>query len=271
MSEEDFKTDARRLAYQTPARIARARRRRELFTVARTWDEGVRYVGLSVRVDRGSFLRSHDQPGQYTTFQFGDLQPRFLVIASAPNIDAKGIGYWDFLIDRDTHIGRHITESRQLLPGRRVILSPAEGGGFPVEKLDGYPALLFCTGSGIAALRPVLQYWRQNPDQAPSSIALYYGEHDMMDFAYNAELPQWREMGVRVHRAVENIGGDSPLDGPGDGIARRFRYVQHAFEADAPALADATALVSGSPLMMEIVIEKLLRMGLDLEHIYTNI
>src|SRR5699024_9645993 len=113
------------------------------------------------------------------------------------------------------------------------------------------PALLFCTGAGIAALRPVLQYWHKNPAQAPSSIALYYGEHDLMDFAYNNELAGWREMGVRIHRAVENVGGSSALDGPGDSLARRFRYVQHAFEADAPALADAVAFVSGSPLMME--------------------
>jgi NAD(P)H-flavin reductase len=282
VKEDELKAHAHRLAHARPDRSPGAERPRERFAVERVWPEGSRYIALSVRLDDGEFLASHRRPGQYTTFQYGGLKPRFLAIASAPNPRDAADPRWEFLIDRGSAIGKHIAEKNRIEAGRKVLLSPAEGRGYPVEALDGRPVLLFSTGAGIASVRPAMQHWGANPDAAPSDIALYYGERDPRHFAYADELADWRARGVRVYQAIENLDAESD-DGLNDDSddadlspenldrAGGYRYVQHAFDADAPDLEDAAIFVSGAPIMMEIVIEKLLRMGVEPDRIHINV
>ncbi|TDP62620.1 FAD-dependent oxidoreductase [Bradymonas sediminis] len=270
--KQDALTDyAHRLAYTRPARGIGAKRVREPFRVERVWDEGARYIGLSVAIDDGDFLASHVRPGQYTTFQYGEMKPRFLAIASAPKIEGVGESCWDFLIDRDSGLGAQLSEVNGLKVGRKILLSPAEGAGFPAEGAAQRSVLLFCTGAGIASLRPVMQYWHAHPEAAPANVALYYGESDLRDFAYGGEIAKWRAGGVRVQRAVENFDEAQAATLPPNWISPGHRYVQHAFEADAPSLKGAMVFVSGSPIMMEIIIEKMLRLGVSSDSIYINV
>lgn len=275
VTEDELTDFAHRMAHARPDRSIGAARVRQPFRVARVWEEGARYIGVSVAIDDREFLASHCRPGQYTTFQFGEIEPRFLAIASPPTAEGTGEARWEFLIDRDSGVGRYLRDEGRLKVGRQILLSPAEGGGYPADgledKLAGSSVLLFSTGAGIASLRPVMKYWCDHPDKAPSNLALYYGESDLHNFAYREEVEDWRAHGVRVYRAVENLDEDAAAMLPTDRIAPGHRYVQHAFEADAPNLEGATVFVSGSPIMMEIVIAKMLRLGISPERIHVNI
>lgn len=273
LTENELKIYAHHMAWARPQRNAHDRRTRARFVVEHTWEEGTRYIGVRVLIDDPAFLQSHQHPGQYTTFEFGTLRPRFLVISNAPGRAGASAqrGYWEFLVDRGSRIGQQIVEENPLRPGQRVVLSPAEGTGFPIQTFDGHSALLFATGAGIAALRPVLQYWHQHPEGAPANIALYYGEREPAHFAFRDELAAWRKQGMRFFCAIENLEAERQVALQLNEISKSFQYVQHAFEADAPDLGDAAVLVSGAPIMMQIVIEKLLRLGVDPERIHINV
>lgn len=255
LSEDDIRRHIERLIAHGPERAASAERPRETFAIERHWVESPRYIGLEVRVNP-RFAGAYTRPGQYVTFQLGERAPRYLAISSAPAPDAK---VWEFLVDRGSEIGACFDPPGQPAP-RTVRLSMPEGPGFPGDMGPERTALMFTTGSGIAAIRPVLDYWQRRPDKAPGSVALYYGEASAGDFAYVDALERWRDNGVRVFQAV----GDRDDTTPG------YRFVQHAFEADRPALDQAWIFFSGSALMLRSVADLLLRKGVSPARLLTN-
>lgn len=256
LSDEQIRAYAQGLAQRMPDRTAAASRRREAFVVARVWQEGARYTGLTVKIDNPDYHASYRTPGQYTTLKIAGDEPRYLVIANAPGgpTDAG----WDFLVDMETELGE---AAGGLRAGHRVWLSPAEGAGYPVEAVGRAPVLVFTTGSGIASVRPVLQYWQANADDAPTRVALYYGENAEADFAYAAEFADWQTWGASVFRAIESL--TDPTEG--------FQYVQHAFDHHDPDIADTHVLLSGAPVMIERVAAKLMRLGVPPARLHTNI
>jgi NAD(P)H-flavin reductase len=120
--------------------------------------------------------------------------------------------------------------------------------------------LCFVTGSGIASVRPVLEYWRTRETLAPDSVALYYGESDRRDFAYRENLAQWRDEGVRTFLC----------DGEGEGSSE-FQHVQDAFREDDPDLERAVAFVAGAPVMKRPVIRLLIERGIPIDRIVINV
>lgn len=255
MKDDEIENFAHALANRLPEQPPEAERVRQKFSVDRVWSEGERYRALRVQIDNAQFLASHTRPGQYVTFQCGSLEPRFLVLANAPGVDGD---HWEFLVDLDSDLGESILNLRE---GHHVRLSPAEGTGYPTDKLEAGSVLIFTTGAGVASVRPVLQHWRLHPERAPTNLAVYYGESDRDDFAYVQEFADWRAHGAHIFQAIENL--PEPEEG--------FRYVQHAFEAHDPQLEGAQVFVSGAPVMMELVIAKLLRLGVSPEHVHVNV
>lgn len=255
MNDEEIRRYAVAAANELPSLDPEAERLRRAFRVSEAWREGAQYVGVRVDVDDAEYLSRFERPGQYVTFGYGPLDPRFLVIANAPSADDAR---WEFLIDIESDLG---DATADISRGDRVILSPPEGSGYPIGTVAGRHILMFTTGSGIASMRPVIQYWSEARETAPRSMSLYYGEVSSDDFAYVGEYPDWRDAGVRLFRAIE----DTPH--PEEG----YRYVQHAFEDHDPDLEEAFVFVSGAPLMMEIIIAKLVGLGVAPERIFTNI
>ena len=238
-----------------PERPLEAPRVRQSCVIEEVWEESRAYIGLRVAIDE-PFAHSYERPGQYVTLSPNHVEPRFLVIASGPG-EASADG-WEFLVDRHTSLGQSIDP---LETGALLEISPPEGPGYPVDEVAGRTVLSFATGSGIASIRPAIQYWQAHPDLAPAEIAIYYGESRSDDFAYTEEMADWEGRGIRLYRCDSSIGPDQP----------GYRYVQHAFEADAPDLDGAAVFISGASVMKRMVIEHLLERGFPLESIVTNI
>lgn len=241
----------------TPHVPLEASRTRYACPVRKMWEESHRYIGLRVEID-DALRECPPQPGQYVTMGPPGVEPRFVVVANHPDFEARDD--WEFLIDRQTELGAAF-DSVEV--GTRLQLSAPEGTGYPVDEVRGRRVLCFTTGSGIASMRPALQYWRRHPERAPDQLVLYYGESHPGDFAYREEAREWsRRDGMRIYEACES----QPESTRGE-----FRYVQHAFDHDEPPLEETIVLLSGAPVMKRIVVERLLERGVPLESIATNI
>ena len=230
-----------------------APRERRTCIIEDVWDEGSRYIGLRVKVD-GEFREAYTTPGQYVTLSPTHVDPRFLVIANAPGEPSEH--GWEFLVDRHTDLGESIDP---LSSGETLEISAPEGPGYPVDDLADARVICFVTGSGIASIRPVLQYWWENPEIAPADISLYYGESNPGDHAYRSESADWARKGVDIFHCN------------GSGAEEGYRYVQHAFEDDAPDLDEAVAFIAGAPVMKRAVVDLLVAEGLPIGRVVTNI
>lgn len=255
-TDQEISHHVERVAAAMPECGIQCERKRYPAEIVQITPIGPRYIQLTIRVSE-TFASKYCRPGQYVTLSTGALEPRFFVIASAPerSLNAHKL---DFLLDADSEAGQSLGN---LSIGSRLLVSEPEGAGYPADDVVGKHVLLFTTGSGIATMRGVLNYWAAHATNRPLSIVLFYGESTRADFAYIEEIEQWRRNGVRVYltedqRAEGEVG---------------HRYVQDAFDEDRPALHDTVVFLSGAGIMMRIVSEKLLRLGLEPEHLYTNI
>lgn len=216
---------------------------------------GPRYIQLQIKVSK-ALAASHTRPGQYVTLSTDVLEPRFFVLTNAPDPQSDR---WEFLLDATSEAGQTF---QQLAGGSQISVTPPEGSGFPADQVAGKQVLLFTTGSGIATMRGVLDYWDTHPAHRPASIHLYYGESASADFAYVEEMGRWKDEGVQIYLTEEQ----RDMAEPG-----QHRYVQDAFDEAPPELHNTVVFLSGAGIMMRIVSEKLLRLGLEAEHLYTNV
>jgi NAD(P)H-flavin reductase len=258
LNDQEIIQHAERIASGWPARPANAPRARRACPILSLEPDGPGALRLRLGLDDPAHRASLRVPGQYTTLQIGALEPRFSVIAQAPDLPHP---YWELLITRDSTMGRAL---EQLAIGDTLGVSDAEGPGFAVERIGAGPILIFVTGSGIATARPVLQHIERADPAALHRCAVYYGERRWDAFAYGDDLARWIGAGCSVWRVSE-------LEESGEPGA--LRYIQHAFVRDAHARADltqATALLAGAQPMLRAVSAELMMRGMPPERILTN-
>lgn len=232
-----------------------APRTQRSFPIEEVWDEGDRYLGLRVTVD-AEYLRAYRRPGQYVTLSPEQLEPRFLVIASPPGSASNG--EWEFLVDRETDLGASIDPLER---GAILEISPPEGPGYPADEVGGMDVMCFVTGSGIASIRPAIEYWAEREDLAPRTVTVYYGESASGDFAYQQETDEWAREGVRIFKCMQEQGAENS----------GFQYVQHAFRDDDPDLDESVVFLSGAPVMKRTVVGLLVDRGVPVDRIVTNL
>ena len=249
---DEISARVERLLTAQPTAPPESRRVRRPVRIEAHWEESPRYLGIRLRVD-DEFARAYRRPAQYVTLKVPGWPARFFVIADRPEFDL-----WEFLIDRNGELGP-VFEKMDVGASLRVSLP--EGSGFDPEEAQDKVATLFCTGSGVATMRPVIDCWLRVGAVRPREIALYYGEHRIDDFAYGELLDRWENEGLQIYRAVEQC----------EETGESFRYVQHAFDAHHPPMDDAYAYLSGAPVMIQMVADKLLHLGVAPSRVKVNI
>ena len=96
----------------------------------------------------------------------------------------------------------------------RSHLTAPEGAGFHESLWAKGPGarLLFCSGSGVAAIRALVQHMRARAPDLLASTHLYYGVGGIKDVAYTRTLTAWELLGVEVHLAYDQgVGGVAAL------------------------------------------------------------
>ncbi len=174
-----------RVAEAWPQPGADAPRARTRAPILALTPEGPRYMRLRVALHRQDFAAALTHPAQYTTLQYGDLEPRFLAIATAP-ARLRQAGELEFLIPHDTTLGAALSAARV---GDQVALSAPEGPGFPVSARG--PLLICVTGSGAAAARALIEHLVMEAPERLSEVFLYQGDQDAGARAYAHERRDW--------------------------------------------------------------------------------
>lgn len=244
---------AQQLADTKPAIDLLAKRTQTPATLVEIDEHNPAFRRLVLAHRDSTFSARFTHPGQYTTLTYGTLNPRFLVIASAPT---EFEHRWEFLISRDSTLGKTITPDDT----SPILVSQPEGRGFAHTLWSGqHPTLLFCSGSGFATMRTLLMHMAlHTPDQL-GQTTLYFGLNHPQQIPYTTLINHWRETyGLEVHYAF-----DHSEDGP--------RFVQHAFEANPKPLLSTHVALSGAPIMIRETAKYLMRQGLPFDRLHLNI
>ncbi|NTX35090.1 NAD-binding oxidoreductase [Myxococcus sp. CA033] len=196
---------------------------------------------------------THAHPGQYVRLCLPGMEAGLFAIASPP--EPRG-ARWEFLLKDGSPLPDALI---RLPPGAQVNVSAPEGKGFPLERARGHDVLLFATGSGISAIRPVIASIRRERE-AFGRVKLYFGARTPGAFAYQGELHSWEEGGIQVVRTVSQPGVSGWLGLTG--------YVQAHLGED--TVGDSRAFVCGQSRMVQGVMDALKDRGVPREHIFFN-
>ncbi len=150
-----------------------------------------------------------------------------------------------------------------LRPGATIDYDGPGGPGFPLEHARGRDVLLVAAGSGLSAIRAVVDVLLDER-AAYGRIALFYGQEREDDLAYAAHRQAWAAAGVDV---TECLHGDEPRWSGARG------FVQDVIIARGPGVRPeaAVAYLCGMPGMIEGVREALEPLGLPSERTYLNL
>jgi NAD(P)H-flavin reductase len=197
---------------------------------------GVQHIVLSL--EGTELAASYTAGGQYVQLNRGGERPVYMAIASAPGLDV-----FEFLIQRTEGTAGLVCSAEV---GDTVDCSAAMGGGFPMERAEGCRVLMFAGGTGISAVRALVE------SKTWDDARLYYGADAAEDMAYRGLFADWSARGVRV---VECVG--------------TFPNVAYANEGDEDC-SDAAVILCGPGPMMSAVTELLVSRGMPEERALKN-
>jgi NAD(P)H-flavin reductase len=211
--------------------------------VRRVWKETPRLTGAVLEVP-SEVAAAYRTPGQYVTVHAAsgaEAKGTILVIASAVG-EARG---FELLVNPAA------ADKLKLEDGAQVEIDPPAGKGFSLDGTEGRDVLLFGVGTGIAALRPVVEALRARRS-AVKSVTLFAGAHSAEEHPYRRDEESWRRDGVRVVRAVSRP------------------WVQELFEKNPMPLDNAVAYLCGMKAMIEGTSAVLTKGGLGKKDIRLN-
>ena len=157
-------------------------------------------------------------PGQFITATQGELKPGFFAIASSPGEPIE------LLIKNSGETAERLCS---LQPGDTVEASDPMGKGFPVENTAGRDLVFLVNGSGISAVRPVID--AQIKSGLTREIHFIYGVRTPAHRPFLADLEWWANAGVTVHTVCDEAeelgwtGATGICSGCGKGAGTRSR------------------------------------------------
>jgi NAD(P)H-flavin reductase len=208
--------------------------------VRRVFQETPRLQGAILEVPE-EVARAYDKPGQYVVLHPRPTDKIFLVIASAVG-EARAF---------EVLLGPAAAEKAKLTEGHHLEIDPPTGRGFGLDDAPGKDLLLFGVGTGVAALRPVIESIRRRRTEF-GDVVLYAGAHLPEEHPYRRDEEAWRRDSVRVVRAVSKP------------------WVQDLFRRDPVPVSNALAFVSGMKPMIEGVTETLAEHGMPRDRVRLN-
>jgi len=157
---------------------------------------------------------SYARPGQYVSVRADGASSHFVLAGEV------AASRWQLLVRPGGTVANAIIA---LPPDENVETTRAVGAGFPVAEARERPLLLAATGSGIAAMRPVIHDRIDSHDAG--NTWLYLGIRTQRDVPLAGELAEWRQKGVHVtvclSRDAASSGDTVFAEGYVQDVARR--------------------------------------------------
>lgn len=196
---------------------------------------------------------AHQHPGQYVKLSLAPFGEGFFALASLP---LQFPQVFEFLVRPDSPL----SEALIRLPiGENVFVQGPLGHGFPLHLAKDKNVMLFATGTGIGAVRPVLELICSDR-KSYQNVRFYYGVRTPQAVAFSERFPIWHAAGIQTFLTVSQPGKT--------GWQGLVGYVQnHVAEL---RIENATAFLSGQDQMIAAVRSVLVSRGLSPEDIHLN-
>lgn len=146
--------------------------------------------------------------------------------------------------------------------GQEVLIRGPYGNHFPVEdKLKNKDLLFIAGGIGLAPLRSVINYCRDNRSDY-GKIDIVYGSRSKADLVdYSEIIYEWTaDANVNVHLTI---------DRPEDSWDGHVGFVPN-FVKELEFDTNKTVLLCGPPIMIKFTLQGLMEMGFDKKQVYTT-
>ena len=199
---------------------------------------------------RGEQFPAPAQPGQVAILQVG-AEAAYFACAHAPHETD-----WQFLVKRGRGASGQLFASGI---GSEITLQKIVGRGFDVAAQRGRDLVFVAMGTGVAPLRSALRHVLRERD-AYGRLIFLYGARTNAELCFADEAEAMRRS--RVEIVVTVTESDTPTN--------ERRYVQHLLDRFLPQMPQPTALICGSPAMMEDTRARLLAHAVAPEAILTN-
>lgn len=226
--------------------------------ILRAWDEGPRLRALVLDLAGSGLASKFTVPGQYVRAKApGAPKEAFLAIASAP-----GAPTIELLVQRTGEptpaAADRIADLRE---GDRVEISSPGGKGFAVDAARGHGVLALAGGSGISAIRSVVEHVALHRDDFRRVVFLV-GARTKNDLAYRGLFDRWRDARIEV---------DATLSRPEDpNWTGRTGYVTAVLEDLSLDAADTFAFLAGGKPFCQATTEALVGLGVPPERVSLN-
>ena len=195
------------------------------------------------------------KPGQCAMLSIPGVGEAMFSITSSPT----NTEFMEFSIKK---CGCLTTWLHAMEPGQQVTIRGPYGTAFPVDtELVGQDLLFIAGGIGLAPLRSVINYVRDNRANY-GSVQIIYGARSMDDLVdYNEILTEWMtDDGVEVNLTI---------DREQEGWDGHVGFIPTFVKELNPDL-NKTVLMCGPPIMIKFTLQGLMELGFEKTQVYTT-
>lgn len=197
----------------------------------------------------------HFIPGQFVQVSaFGIGEAPFSVCSSP--MDSNG---FEVCVRRVGHVTNAL---HRLSPGDGVGIRGPYGRGFPIAKMKNRDLLCVAGGVGLAPLRSLIGYARDNRKDFGRLIVVY-GAKTPSSMLFREDLARWeKDIGMDLYQIVDE--SDESWKGPTGVVTDPLKEIKLDPEG-------TTAAVVGPPVVFRFVATELFEKGLTGEQIYFSL
>ena len=207
-----------------------------------------------VEAPGGGKLFEH-KPGQCAMLSVPGISEAMISITSSPT----NTEYMEFSVKKCGCLTEWL---HSMEVGQMITVRGPYGRHFPVyDELLGKDLLIVAGGIGLAPVRSVINYVRDNRDKF-GSVDIVYGSRSKDDLVYYDEIVnEWMNTpGFNVHLTIDN---------PQEGWDGHVGFVPNFVKELNPDLKK-TVLMCGPPIMIKFTLGGLMELGFKKEQVYTT-
>jgi len=210
---------------------------------------------ISLRLSRADFRPLACNPGQFNMLGLPGFKEAPFSFSSLDGGDGS-------FVHTIRTAGNVVSALYRLGPGDPVAFRGPFGTGWPLDRAQDKSLILVAGGIGMAPLRPVVEYVRQNRDRF-RDVFLLYGAKTPDDLLYKKELAEWSEE-ITVLLAADEVRGERPLPVQEGVVTKLFPHVHAAFE-------ETVTFMCGPQVMMKFAAAGLILDGQSPQDIYISL
>ena len=207
-----------------------------------------------VEAPGGGKLFEH-KPGQCAMLSVPGISEAMISITSSPT----NTEYMEFSVKKCGCLTEWL---HAMEVGQMITVRGPYGRHFPVyDELLGKDLMIIAGGIGLAPVRSVINYVRDNRDKF-GTVDIVYGSRSKDDLVYYKEIvDEWMNTeGFNVHLTIDN---------PQEGWDGHVGFVPNFVKELNPDL-NKTVLMCGPPIMIKFTLAGLMDLGFKKEQVYTT-